>query len=117
MTVSKFLHFRNPSLFPIYDTAVIWNEVFARFGEDYQEFCEQWRLDPDAWGAGFIANYVCWAGACMQQADSDCMSIFAGWLCAQAPDEARQLAQVRPLNTLFATAWEFIAIGAVSGAD
>lgn len=114
MTVSKFLHFRNPSLFPIYDTAVIWNEVFARFRPDYEEFCDQWRLDADAWGAGFIANYVCWAADCIQNADLECMETFAEWLRAEVPEQAKQLEAVRPLTQLYATAFEFIAIGAVS---
>ena len=30
MTVSKFLHFYNPGLFPIYDTEMIWEKVFKR---------------------------------------------------------------------------------------
>src|SRR5664279_1950612 len=39
MTVSKFLHFYNPSLFPIYDEAVIWKKVFGRFEGEFRSFC------------------------------------------------------------------------------
>ena len=31
MAVSKFLHFYNPALFPIYDNLVIWNGVLGYF--------------------------------------------------------------------------------------
>ena len=31
MPVSKFLHFYNPGLFPIYDTEMIFNKVLKRF--------------------------------------------------------------------------------------
>ena len=39
MVVSKFLHFYNPGLFPIYDNKVIWNQVFRRFRNDFRDFC------------------------------------------------------------------------------
>ena len=39
MTVSKFLHFYNPGLFPIYDNKVIWEGVFKRFRNDFRVFC------------------------------------------------------------------------------
>jgi hypothetical protein len=39
MTVSKFLHFYNPGLFPIYDNAVIWDKVLRRFRNDFRDFC------------------------------------------------------------------------------
>src|SRR5271157_1459898 len=45
MIVSKVLHFYNPSLFPIYDTWMIWNKVLnGRFKADYRAFCERERI-------------------------------------------------------------------------
>ena len=36
MAASKFLHFYNPGLFPIYDYEVIWKKVFCRFRKDFR---------------------------------------------------------------------------------
>jgi hypothetical protein len=63
MAVSKFIHFYNPSLFPIYDNEVVEYKVFARFRTDYREFCDGAGLDSSANGADFLRNYVCWASS------------------------------------------------------
>ncbi len=45
MTVSKFLHFYNPGLFPIYDNEVMWKKVCnGRFKSDFREFCYRERI-------------------------------------------------------------------------
>lgn len=112
MTVSKFLHFFNPSLFPIYDTAVVWNKVFARFNPDYRAFCNAANLDPSADGAGFLRNYVCWASSLMTDAEPGFMPAFVAWLEDELP--RKRFATLDPafLRTLYATAFEFTAIGA-----
>jgi hypothetical protein len=112
MTVSKFLHFFNPALFPIYDTAVVWSRVFGRFGIDYRAFCEGANLDSSADGAAFLRNYVCWAGSVMTTAAPDFMSSFVAWLEDELP--RKRFATLEPafLRTLYATAFEFTAIGA-----
>ena len=112
MTVSKFLHFFNPSLFPIYDTAVVWNKAFRRFGSDYRAFCDGANLDSSADGAAFLRNYVCWASSVMTGAAPDFMSSFVAWLEDELP--RKRFASIHPafLRTLYATAFEFTAIGA-----
>lgn len=111
MTVSKFLHFFNPSLFPIYDTAVMGNKVFARFGPDYRAFCNAANLDPSADGAAFLRNYVCWASSLMAGAGPGFMSAFVAWLEDELPRKRFAALDQSFLRTLFATAFEFTAIG------
>jgi len=112
MTVSKFLHFFNPSLFPIYDTAVVWNKVFASFRGDYREYCNRTNLGPDSEGAAFLRNYICWSSELMTTASPDFMPSFVAWLAGELPP--RRFAMLDPafLSTLYATAFEFTAIGA-----
>jgi hypothetical protein len=112
MTVSKFLHFYNPSLFPIYDTAVVWNKVFARFSLDYRAFCNAVNLDPSADGAAFLRNYVCWASSLMADAGPGFMSAFVAWLEDELPRKRFAALDQAFLRTLYATAFEFTAIGA-----
>ena len=112
MTVSKFLHFFNPSLFPIYDTAVVWNKVFARFGGDYRAFCAASDLDPASEGAGFLRNYVCWGNSLSTTAAPEFMESFVGWLEDQLPRKRFASLDRTFLANLYATAFEFTAIGA-----
>lgn len=56
MTVSKFLHFFNPALFPIYDTKIIENKVFRRFRRDYRAYCNKCALSGSAGSAAFYRN-------------------------------------------------------------
>jgi hypothetical protein len=112
MTVSKFLHFYNPSLFPIYDTAVVWNKVFARFGNDYRAFCDGTNLDKSAEDAAFLRNYVSWASSLMTTAAHDFMPSFVAWLEDEMPRKRFAALDQAFLRTLYATAFEFTAIGA-----
>lgn len=114
MTVSKFLHFWHPRLIPIYDTAVIWNEVFHKFRPDYRRFCVDERLSWRVEGAEFLANYVAWGSAIVQQADRQWMQIFGDWLSKQAPEQAGRLCPPLTPSELEATAFEFVAIGAAT---
>ncbi len=66
MTVSKFLHFYNPSLFPIYDTEVIYNKVLNRsFKSDFRDFCDRarlpYRLFMNEDTVDFLPAYMRWA--------------------------------------------------------
>lgn len=47
MAVAKFSHFFNPHLFPIYDTAFIWDKVAnGAFKPDYTDFCRRRGFKP-----------------------------------------------------------------------
>jgi hypothetical protein len=109
MAVSKFLHFFNPSLFPIYDGAVIGNTVLVRFRNDYEAFCTREALNRNAEGPGFLSNYYQWAADLLKPSREDVMRIFREW----AEDHLK--AKAPPItDKLFARAFEAIAIGAAS---
>jgi hypothetical protein len=112
MAVSKFTHFFNPSLFPIYDTEIIWNRVFAVFKQDYVEFCEQTNRDRKACGADFLCNYIAWGQALMASGEPDVMSHFVTWLSQELPPRHFSSIEESSLQRLYATAFEFCAIGA-----
>jgi hypothetical protein len=114
MAVSKFLHFYNPSLFPIYDGAVIWKKVFSRFKDDFQDFCQSESIsyaeamrDPTA---SFLLHYMGWASSLLSAAHGTFMQVFVEWLEKQPNVELRQ--RQFDAATLHATAFEFTAIGA-----
>lgn len=80
MTVSKFLHFYNPALFPIYDTEVIWKNVFGRFKDDFRGFCETVGIAfADAIQDGteaFLLDYMHWASSLLSAAHATFMAVF-----------------------------------------
>jgi hypothetical protein len=116
MTVSKFLHFYNPSLFPIFDTAVVWNKVCnGRFKDDYREFGEREQIPREVWFGDstlkFIPYYMRWAKSLLSTAHPRFMLVFAEWF------EHRCFGLVSKqldLTTLYATAFECTVIGAAS---
>jgi hypothetical protein len=112
MTVSKFLHFYNPSLFPIYDTEVIWNKVFKQFKSCYTQFESSAHLDSRAGDAAFLRNYMCWASSLMSDAHAGFMSTFVDWIQDEVPRRQFEDLGRDVIATLFATAFEFTAIGA-----
>jgi hypothetical protein len=116
MAVSKFLHFYNPSLFPIYDRKVIWEEVFSRFKEDFQDFCQSERIPYDEAinddTASFLLYYMGWASSVLSAAHGTFMQVFVEWLENQPGVELRR--RQFDAATLYATAFEFIAIGAAA---
>lgn len=112
MTVSKFLHFYNPALFPIYDEAVIWGKVFRRFGDEFRRFCQmtpviQWNND---YTAVWLHNYICWASFLVANAHGKFMQTFVEWLSTQT-GPAFATRRYDPM-TLHARAFEFTATGA-----
>ena len=117
MLVSKFLHFYNPSLFPIYDNAMIWERVLnARFKEEYRQFCRRERI-PDyvafeADTAVWLRHYMNFASSLLSIAHGKFMQVFVEWLARQpGVDLARQKFDAA---TLYATAFEFTIIGATA---
>jgi hypothetical protein len=113
MTVSKFLHFYNPGLFPIYDNAVIWNKVFKRFRKDYRDFCFKASIpyDTEDETEAFLLNYMDWASSRLSVAHERFMQVFVEWLGEQPGADLHR----RPFDpaSLYATAFEITAIGAV----
>jgi hypothetical protein len=112
MAVSKFLHFYNPSLFPIYDTEVIWNRVFKHFKKDYDSFRTSSNLATRAGDAAFLRNYLCWASSLVESAHTGFMTAFVDWLGDELPRRKFDALGRETLSTLYATAFEFTAIGA-----
>jgi hypothetical protein len=111
MVVSKFLHFYNPELFPIYDYEVIWNGVFRCFRRDFKEFCHTSELKYEYEDiASFYCKYILWASSLLAHAHSDFMEAFVAWLRKQ-PRVAWE-SRTFDASTLYATAFEFTAIGA-----
>jgi hypothetical protein len=91
MTVSKFLHFYNPGLFPIYDTEVVWKKVFGRFKNDFREFCERENISYDRATkeetATFLRDYMRWASSLLSVAHGNFMTVFVDWLDEQRNTE------------------------------
>ncbi len=111
MVVSKFLHFYNPGLFPIYDNEVIWNGVMRHFKSDFKEFCYSRSLEYEYQDTpSFFYKYMRWAGSLLDSAHPGFMGVFVDWLDRQPGAELQRRA-FDP-STLWATAYEFTAIGA-----
>ncbi len=110
MAVSKFLHFYNPRMFPIYDNEVVWEMVFRRFKPEFKQFCHTAKLPYDeGFTALFYTNYVCWASSLLAGAHPQFMQDFVDWLDKQpGVNKPRKI----DASTLYATAFEFTAIGA-----
>jgi hypothetical protein len=81
MTVSKFLHFYNPALFPIYDTEVVENRVLKRFRGEFRAFCVDAGVPNDTGeSAAFLRSYGCWGSSLVAGAHSAFMDRFLAWL-------------------------------------
>jgi hypothetical protein len=123
MAVSKFMHFFNPKLFPIYDSRVVSNEVLSKaFAPDWKDFYSKFdttasRLFQQKWGSTETkglqdpTTYIAWASSFIHQRYDGLMSEFAEWFweASDASTDEKGLLQVKEY---YATAFEFIAIGA-----
>lgn len=117
MTVSKFLHFYNPELFPIYDNKVISEKVLnGRFRSDFRGFREREGIPyGDVKGedtVDFLPYYMRWAGSLLSARHEAFMQVFVQWLERQPGVKLRQ--RRFDVATLYATAFEFTVIGAAS---
>lgn len=117
MTVSKFLHFFNPRLFPIYDTEVIGNRVFRVFDADYRSFCAENGWSSTASGPAFLMNYMYWAKMLLAGAGPQFMPAFVNWLSDELPRKRFEALDRTYLSHLYATAFEFTIIGAAVAED
>ena len=82
MAVSKFLHFFNPMLFPIYDNAIIQDEIIGpggRFHDEYWSFARQSGLDHLDKNNDFYLRYVAWGRSLIRPESERVMPVFAEW--------------------------------------
>ena len=113
MTVSKFLHFFNPRLFPIYDKKFMWEKVAnGVFRRDYEEFCQRNGYSPTENTQKFNLQYMLWASEIMNGADEECMTIFSQWFASQVTIPIGSTAALQQINQYDAAAFEIVAIGA-----
>lgn len=120
MVVSKVLHFANPSLFPMWDKGVIWRRIVwghgeeptAPFSANYNSFCSVHGFNPKEYGCIFMLNYTLWAAETIQQRHPDFMSWFADWMSTNFDADIRSYQLQDLIPQLYATAFEFVMIGA-----
>lgn len=114
MIVSKFLHFYNPALFPIYDTGVIYNKVLKGYWRsDFRDFCTDKGLPYSVFmerdTIDFLPAYMRWANSLLSVAHSGFMELFTGWLDEQ-PGADLSHRKFDPA-TLYARAFEYTVVG------
>lgn len=113
MAASKFLHFFNPRLFPMWDRAEVWDMALnSRFQHDYQAFCRRIGAKPGERSSIFNCTYTAMAAELMQNAHPELMVQFASWFrqnCVGCDDKHSVLEDI---NTYYATAFEIILLGA-----
>lgn len=115
MPVSKFTHFFNPKLFPIYDFTVIWKWVLnGAFRNDYRDWCHSQYLNPNGPGERFNLYYMLWSGHIIRQADDNFMGFFSQWFKSQVGNHPDSQNVMDDLHHYYATAFEFVAIGAAA---
>lgn len=108
MVVSKFLHFYNPELFPIYDSGVIWCTVLdGCFRKDFTAFCGRGRNDDTE---AFLVHYMGWASSLLSCMHREFMQVFVDWLNNQ-PETALSSRRF-DAATLYARAFEYTVVGA-----
>jgi hypothetical protein len=115
MTVSKFSHFFNPALFPIFDNAIVYREVLRKvFRDDWETFdppiSSQFKLagKPGIWDAFY---WIVWGSDMTRRSTPNLMEYFAEWFIKETRDD-NNIDFLEDLKTYYATAFEFIAIGA-----
>jgi hypothetical protein len=112
MAVSKFLHFFNPSLFPIYDNRVIENGALKRFKLDYETFLSSSSLTSSRYRDVYLLRYSAWARSLILAGGSGLMTLFAKWFCEQVSGHPDPQTVCADVNQYYATAYEFIVVGA-----
>jgi hypothetical protein len=113
MAVSKNLHFFNPRLFVIYDNDIVLKKVYRVFGEDWNSCYDRISVNTDDKGIAFYLAYLLWGGQVTGNAYPTFMDEFAGWFIAAVRSEGEDAEAYRnELRSFFATAFEFVVIGA-----
>ncbi|MHC9540482.1 MAG: ankyrin repeat domain-containing protein [Vulcanimicrobiota bacterium] len=115
MAVAKFTHFFNPRLFPIYDNDVVWRKLLCGvFSEDYRQFCRIHNMRASENGPEFNVNYIRLAGECLRENSNEVMDVFGKWFRKETENYSDPTDVRNDMETYFATAFEFVAIGAAA---
>jgi len=121
MAVSKFLHFFNPRLFPIYDRAVVRDKAFPHFSSKINESKKRWHDGVAAFvdeplfklGLGDYLHYLLWAADCFAAIDARAtMQVFAQCFAAMLEAEGSDALMPPNIELNYANAFEFAMIGA-----
>jgi hypothetical protein len=112
MAVAKTLHFFNPRLFAIYDNDIVLKKVYRVFKSDWDSCYDKIGADVTDEGIEFYLAYLLWGGSMIRSAHPTLMEDFADWFI-QSVSEERNAEDFRDeLRSYYATAFEFIIIGA-----
>jgi hypothetical protein len=123
MAVSKNLHFFNQRLWVIYDTAVVENQVRRVFRKDWTSFDAKVQAETNDGWIKYYLTYLLWASHTIRTAYSGLMDDFADWFISagarekvKTDDSGEEFVTAKDfrdeLHMSYATAFEFIAIGA-----
>lgn len=112
MAVSKFLHFFNPKLFVIWDREIIYGEVYPVFRQDWNAAYRDIKVGTDDEWMKFYLAYLLWAGKSVQECSQKSMQCFSNWFVDIVSSGRDAEDFRRELQTYYATAFEFVAIGA-----
>jgi hypothetical protein len=110
MTLSKFLHFFNPCLFPIWDNAVVNDFVLKRFKQDAPKV-DLSVHGGESKGICSYVSYVLLASSVMQK-HPHVMDRFIGWVCHQSGWHQYSSTLGAEIHEYYSWAFETIAIGA-----
>jgi hypothetical protein len=113
MAVSKNLHFFNPRLFVIYDNEIVVKKVYRAFRRDWNSCYDRIAVDSGDEGIDFYLAYLLWASRSICTGYGRLMDDFADWFTEAVRGEGEEAEDFRgELRLAYATAFEFIAIGA-----
>jgi hypothetical protein len=106
MAASKFLHFYNPSLFAIYDDAVIWKQVLhGQFRREWSLVCSEYNIKVWEPSERFLTTYYSWSSEIMKSTEPQLMAEFVR-LFGDATGEV--LAAPSDVKNYYATAFEYL---------
>jgi hypothetical protein len=112
MAASKFLHFYNPGLFPIYDGAVIWNEILnGIYKREWSSVCYRYGIKVYETSERFLLTYFAWAAELSKCADEELTQSFSTIFRDRARLDKRDLPG---LDKYYASSFEYALFGAAS---
>jgi len=112
MAVEKTLHFFNPRLFAIYDNDIVLKKVYRVFKSDWDSCYDKIGADVTDKGIEFYLAYLLWGGSMIRSAYPTLMEDFAAWFIETVSKERNAEDFRDELRASYATAFEFITIGA-----
>jgi hypothetical protein len=116
MATSKFLHFMNPALFPIYDTSVVENRVLHTFRRDWSPFVPHFRATIIQFDLGvfYYLRYMLFGAEMIRPHRDAVMKVFGDWFSEQLAREGTSVPPAGAGPAPEARAFEFIAVGAAA---